>query len=80
MSSRSWLTPAEHTAAVRAAAGASNRQIAQELSLSVRTVENRLLQVYRKLGVGGRSDLPEALRSLSGPGRAAGDPRPGAPR
>jgi len=79
LSSRSWLTPAEHTAAVRAAAGASNRQIAQELSLSVRTVENRLLQVYRKLGVGGRSDLPEALRSLSGP-RAAGDARPGAYR
>lgn len=72
MSNRARLTPAEYEAAVRAAAGTSNRDIAGELCLSVRTVENRLLQVYRKLGVGGRSALPDALRSLPGPTGAAG--------
>ena len=72
MASRSRLTPAEHEAAVRAAAGASNRQIADELCLSVRTVENRLLQVYRKLGVSGRSALADTLRSMPGTGDAGG--------
>jgi DNA-binding CsgD family transcriptional regulator len=68
--SRSKLTPAEYDTALRAAAGCSNREIARELSLSVRTVENRLLAVYRKLGVQGRTGLPGALEALRGGGPA----------
>jgi len=56
------LTPAEHRVAVLAARGKSNKEIADELVLSVRTVENRLYRVYGKLGVTRRSNLAEALR------------------
>ena len=59
---RARLTPAEHRAAVLAARGKSNKEIAEELVLSVRTVENRLYRVYGKLGVTRRSNLAEALR------------------
>jgi DNA-binding CsgD family transcriptional regulator len=61
------LTAAERETAVRAAAGASNKQIASELHLSVRTVENRLQRVYDKLGVKGRSGLPDVFSDVSGP-------------
>ena len=37
--------------------GMSNREIADELVLSVRTVENHLQHAYSKLGVSGRSEL-----------------------
>jgi DNA-binding CsgD family transcriptional regulator len=36
----------------------TNREIAERLRLSVRTVENHLRQVYTKLGIKGRKDLP----------------------
>jgi DNA-binding CsgD family transcriptional regulator len=58
---RARLTAAEQAAALLAAAGRSNREIADELVLSVRTVENRLQRVYDKLGVAGRRDLGRAL-------------------
>ena len=41
--------------------GLTNRQIAQELFLTTRTVETRLGRVYGKLGIHGRSELPSAL-------------------
>jgi DNA-binding CsgD family transcriptional regulator len=63
ISSRARLTPAEYDTALLAAAGRSNREIADELVLSVRTVENRLQRVYEKLGVEGRMKLVEALGS-----------------
>jgi DNA-binding CsgD family transcriptional regulator len=56
------LTPGELDAALQAAAGRSNRQIAADMHLSVRTVENHLQRVYEKLGVAGRHELAEALR------------------
>ncbi|ADP79924.1 LuxR C-terminal-related transcriptional regulator [Pseudofrankia inefficax] len=54
------LTARERQVAGLAAAGLANRRIAGELALSVRTVENHLRLVYRKLGVG-RERLGEAL-------------------
>jgi DNA-binding CsgD family transcriptional regulator len=58
---RARLTPAEREAALLAAAGRSNKEIAHALVLSVRTVENRLQHVYDKLGVSGRRELADAL-------------------
>jgi DNA-binding CsgD family transcriptional regulator len=58
---RVHLTPAERDAALLAAGGRSNKEIAGELILSVRTVENRLQRVYEKLGVSSRAELAEIL-------------------
>jgi DNA-binding CsgD family transcriptional regulator len=58
---RARLTPAERETAVLAAAGRSNKEIAEELFLSPRTVENRLQRVYEKLGIAGRTEVAEAL-------------------
>jgi DNA-binding CsgD family transcriptional regulator len=54
---RAQLTPAERRVALLAAGGHPNREIADQLSLSVRTVENHLQRVYEKLGVTGRAQL-----------------------
>ena len=53
------LTPSERRVAEMAARGMTNRDIAQTLFLSVRTIENQLRQVYLKLDIGSRKDLPE---------------------
>jgi DNA-binding CsgD family transcriptional regulator len=58
------LTGRERQIARRAADGASSKQIADELFLSRRTVDNHLFRVYAKLGVNGRTDLAVALRTL----------------
>ncbi len=55
------LTPTERRIAERAAAGASNRDIAQALFITPKTVENHLGNAYRKLGVAGRGALATAL-------------------
>jgi DNA-binding NarL/FixJ family response regulator len=64
IATRARLTPAEWEAAQLAASGMSNREIAVELTVSVRTVENRLQHVYGKLGVGSRRALAEALEMV----------------
>ena len=53
------LSPAERDVAELAARGLANREIAQELSIALRTVELRLTKVYRKLGLKGRSALAD---------------------
>ncbi|WP_119728574.1 helix-turn-helix domain-containing protein [Thermomonospora amylolytica] len=58
------LTPQERRIAELARAGLSNGQIAQELSLTKRTVEFHLTGVYRKLGIRGRRDLRTILIPL----------------
>lgn len=55
------LTPREHDIARLAAGGLSNREIAERLVLSKRTVDNHLHQVYAKLGIGGRAELAGVL-------------------
>jgi DNA-binding CsgD family transcriptional regulator len=49
--------------AAMAAAGASSREIAGRLVLSVRTVDNHLPTVYSKLGVTSRDELALVLSS-----------------
>jgi DNA-binding CsgD family transcriptional regulator len=63
---RAHLTPAELDTALRAAAGTTDKEIAETMHLSVRTVENRLHRVYQKLGLSHRGELADALRELPG--------------
>lgn len=51
------LTPSERRIAHLAAEGLSNRDIAQRLYVSARTVATHLTHVYQKLGVDGREQL-----------------------
>ena len=60
------LTPREREIALLAAAGASSRDIAGRLVLSVRTVDNHLQNAYRKLGVSRRQDLARVLDATPG--------------
>jgi DNA-binding NarL/FixJ family response regulator len=55
------LTPSERRVAELAADGLSNREIAQSLFLTVKTVEGHLTHAYRKLDVHARTELPKAL-------------------
>ena len=57
------LTGSERRVASLAADGASNREIAETLFVTPRTVETHLTSVYRKLGVTARNDLPAVLAS-----------------
>ena len=57
------LTRREREIAAMAAAGASSRDIAAKLVLSVRTVDNHLQNVYSKLGVTSRDELARVLRA-----------------
>ena len=57
------LTPTEERVARLAASGRTNREIAQTLFLSVRTVETHLSHAYRKLGVRSRTELAPVLEA-----------------
>ena len=54
---RGRLTPQELSVARLVASGLSNREVASELVLSVRTVESHLTRIYSKLGVSSRAQL-----------------------
>lgn len=58
------LTPRELAVAQAAAIRLRSREIAEQLGISARTVENQLQSVYRKLGVTSRDELRTALRDL----------------
>lgn len=58
------VTGRELDVATRAAAGMTSRMIADELGISVRTVDNHLQRVYDKLGVRSRRELEPALAVL----------------
>lgn len=51
------LTPQERQVARLVADGASNREVASRLFLSVRTVESHLSRIYRKVGLRSRTEL-----------------------
>jgi DNA-binding CsgD family transcriptional regulator len=55
------LTDAERRVADQIASGATNREAAAALFISVRTVETHVASIYRKLGVRRRSELRRAL-------------------
>jgi DNA-binding CsgD family transcriptional regulator len=55
------LTPSERRVAERAAAGQTNREIAETLFVTHKTVESHLGNVYRKLGVRSRGELADGL-------------------
>ncbi|MFE7883798.1 helix-turn-helix transcriptional regulator, partial [Streptomyces sp. NPDC057411] len=60
------LTSAEQRCAELAAAGASNRDIATTLTVSVKTVEATLTRVYRKLGLHSRVQLAHTVTPARG--------------
>jgi len=51
------LTPAEHRTAAAVSRGLTNREIASDLNLSIKTVEAQLTRIYQKLGIHSRSQL-----------------------
>jgi DNA-binding NarL/FixJ family response regulator len=55
------LTPAERRTAELVAQGRSNKEVAAELVVTVRTVESNLTRAYRKLGVRSRTELVRRL-------------------
>jgi DNA-binding CsgD family transcriptional regulator len=66
ITARARLIPGELDAALQAAAGRSNKQIAVESHISVRSVESHLQRVYEKLGISSRRELADALRDEPG--------------
>lgn len=60
------LTPSERRVADLAAAGRTNRDIAQELFVTPKTVERHLGNVYRKLGISNRQELGGQLAGVTG--------------
>ena len=58
------LTPSEHRVAELAAAGHSNRQIADALFVTVKNVEWHLGNVYRKLDIRSRRQIAAALDAV----------------
>jgi DNA-binding NarL/FixJ family response regulator len=76
------LTASERRVAEFASQGLTNREIAQTLFVTARTVEGHLTSIFRKLQLDSRADLPGVLGSLSdrdlaiSPHRARGAPHP----
>ena len=57
------LTPRQRMVAQAVIAGKSNREIASELYVSIKTVEFHINQILTRLGVDSRTDIGSALRS-----------------
>ncbi len=57
VASSTQLTATEHRIAHLAAAGLTNRQVAEQAFMSPKTVEANLARVYRKLGIASRAEL-----------------------
>jgi ATP/maltotriose-dependent transcriptional regulator MalT len=59
------LTPQELQVAVAVSNGSSNREAAERLFVSRKTVEYHLSHIYRKLGIRAREELPAAMESFA---------------
>lgn len=72
------LTPTESAVVVLVAEGLANREVADRLYVSHRTVETHLRHVFDKLGVASRRQLKDQAvrRATSSPGRPAGPTSP----
>jgi DNA-binding CsgD family transcriptional regulator len=68
------LTPQEGEIASRAASGLTNKQIAQQLHLSRRTVSGHLYRIFSKLGISTRAALRDALTHMQPPTDPPVDP------
>ena len=64
------LTPSERRVADMAAEGSTNREIAQALFVTPKTVEVHLSSVYRKLDIASRSCSRKPSRSSASAGRS----------
>ncbi|HET8815534.1 MAG TPA: AAA family ATPase [Solirubrobacterales bacterium] len=64
------LTPSERRVAELAASGMTNRQIAQLLFVTVKTVEAHLSAAYDKLDIGSRGELANALKEADPSGES----------
>jgi DNA-binding CsgD family transcriptional regulator len=60
------LTPSERRVAELAATGATNREIAQTLFVTEKTVETHLGRSFRKLDISSRRQLPDVLARAAG--------------
>jgi DNA-binding CsgD family transcriptional regulator len=60
------LTPQEMQVALAVSSGATNRETAESLFLSQKTVEFHLHSIYRRLGLDSRTALSELLRANNG--------------
>jgi DNA-binding CsgD family transcriptional regulator len=60
------LTASERRVAGMAAQGSTNREVAQALFVSLRTVETHLTHAFQKLGIDSRTQLAEALEDRTG--------------
>jgi DNA-binding CsgD family transcriptional regulator len=59
------LTPTEHRVAELAASGLTNRQLAEALFVTVKTVETHLARAYQKLGIRYRAELTRLIGESS---------------
>ncbi len=58
------LTPTEHRVAQLAASGMTNRQVADALFISPKTVEANLTRIYHKLNIHSRAELGQRMAKL----------------
>lgn len=71
------LTASERRVAAMAAQGRANREIAQALFVTAKTVENHLGRTYHKLGIHSRDELAGALGDRRAGDLGVGAPQPG---
>ena len=60
------LTPSERRVAEMASEGGTNREIAQTLFVTEKTVETHLGRAFRKLDISSRRQLPDVLALAAG--------------
>jgi DNA-binding CsgD family transcriptional regulator len=68
------LTPTEQRVADLVAEGRSNKEVAAQLFVSVRTVEANLTRVYAKLGIRSRTELAAIRQASDGRSRSPAPP------